>query len=496
VNIVTYRQLGAASAAAIFLFASGLPQSAPSGSSGASESAAPSAADSQIGGEKGSGGKGGIQQGPALPGAQPISGNDRVYTADQSSNTVTVINPATNEVLGTLPLGESRLDGVLGPVDDDQVNVHGLGFSRDGRYLDAVSVTSNAVQIVDTATNEVLHTYYVGRAPHEAFISPDGAQVWTAVRGQDYVSVIDLATDTETRIETGKGPSKVVFSPDGRTAYINYIDLGELDVVDVPSRRITATIELSAGGSADLAVSPDGDEVWLGHPGAGKTTVVDTQDLIVKAVLDTGPRTNHPNFVTTAEGAFAWVTVGGLDQVKVYERGAGTPALVDTIETTGHAPHGIWPSPDNTRIYVALQKSDSVDVIDTATRTVIDTVRVGQDPQALVYVARSDAGTADGLTGQGLDERVEQYPLTTTIDGAAGNATIRNVLGLDEVDVTAKGLSPDTAYDVYALAGENATKILRASSDKTGSIAEALAFVEFFDNEYDGVALTPADEKL
>src|SRR5258708_7562388 len=30
---------------------------------------------------------------PALPGAQPISGNDRVYTADQDSNTVTVINP-------------------------------------------------------------------------------------------------------------------------------------------------------------------------------------------------------------------------------------------------------------------------------------------------------------------------------------------------------------------------------------------------------------------
>ena len=40
----------------------------------------------------------GFVQAPALPGAQPITARDRVYTADQTSNTVTVISPATNEV--------------------------------------------------------------------------------------------------------------------------------------------------------------------------------------------------------------------------------------------------------------------------------------------------------------------------------------------------------------------------------------------------------------
>ncbi len=493
-TVSRYRRLAAASAAVVLLTSGGVSLAAAHDGPNPGPSAAgptPQGARTPP-----SSPHKGIRQAPALPGAQPISPDDRVYTADQTSNTVSVINPATNEVLGTLPLGGQRLDGVLGPVDDDQVNVHGLGFSRDGRYLDVVSVTSNAVQIVDTATNEVVDTTYVGRSPHEAFISPNGREVWTAVRGQDYLSVVNLRRDTEThRITTAPGPSKVVFSPDGRTAYVNHLDADELDVVDVRSKRVTDRVTLSAGGSADLAVSPDGREVWLGHPGSGKTTVVDAQTLTVKAVLDTGPRTNHPNFVTGSDGAYAWVTVGGLDEVKIYRRGDGVPALVDTIPTSGHAPHGIWPSPDNTKVYVALQKSDTVDVIDTATRSVIATLPVGQDPQALVYVARTSGGSTDGLSDQGLDERVQTYPLTTIVTGAAGAATVRDVLGLDEVDVTASGLAPGTAYDVFAIAGDTRTKLLTATSDDTGTIPEALAFVEFFDNNYDGVALAPASEQ-
>ena len=81
-------------------------------------------------GEDSTAGESGVQRAPALPGAPAISPGDRVYTADQSSNTVTVIDPSANdnegEVLGTISLGQPRLDGVLGPVDRNQVNTHGL----------------------------------------------------------------------------------------------------------------------------------------------------------------------------------------------------------------------------------------------------------------------------------------------------------------------------------------------------------------------------------
>jgi YVTN family beta-propeller protein len=98
---------------------------------------------------------------------------------------------------------------------DGQIDVHGLGFSRDGRYLDVIDVTTNAAHVIDTASNKVLRTIYLGRAPHEGFFSPDGRHLWVAERGQDTVAVIDWRSNRVVdRIVSEDGPSKVVFSPD------------------------------------------------------------------------------------------------------------------------------------------------------------------------------------------------------------------------------------------------------------------------------------------
>ena len=98
----------------------------------------------------------------------------------------------------------------------------------------------------------------------------------------------------------------------------------------------------------------------------------------VEAVLNTGPRTNHPNFVTVGGVNYAYLTVGNLNETLVFRRSAsgGPPVLVKRIDDHGDGPHGIWPSPDNTRIYVALQYSDGVDVINTKTMKVIKTLHV------------------------------------------------------------------------------------------------------------------------
>ncbi len=430
---------------------------------------------------------------PALPGAQPISGNDRVYTADQDSNTVTVINPKTDTVLGTIPLGAVRLNtnaDVLGAMYNGQIDVHGLGFSRDGRHLDVIDVTTNAVQVIDTATNKVVKTVYVGRAAHEGFFSPDGRYIWVAVRGQNYVAVIDWRSGKVVhKIYTEQGPSKVVFSPDGRLAYVNHLRALVLDVIDVATRKVIDRVPIpaAAGGSSDEGISPDGKEVWLGMPTNGKTVaVINTKTHRVEALLNTGPRTNHPNFVTVGGVNYAYLTVGNLNETLVYRRSAngGPPVLVKRIHDHGDGPHGIWPSPDNTRVYVALQYSDGLDVINTKTMKVIKTLHIGQSPMALVYVARSGPGSTTGLSHQGLGMRHEYLP--ATVQGATGRATVqvRALPGLDEVVLVGWNLPASTPFTLYAARGNSTTALMSTTTTAGGDIPEAFAYTDIFANHY------------
>src|ERR1700759_2171368 len=134
-------------------------------------------------------------QAPAAASAPdiPVSHHDRFYTADQFSNTVSVVDPADNKLLGVIRLGEP-VPANLSPLYFGQLLVHGMGFSFDHKTLDVVSIGSNSVTFIDTATNAIKHITYVGRSPHEAFFTPDDSEVWVTVRGENYVQVIDGRT--------------------------------------------------------------------------------------------------------------------------------------------------------------------------------------------------------------------------------------------------------------------------------------------------------------
>jgi YVTN family beta-propeller protein len=433
-----------------------------------------------------------------LPSATPISSRDRVYTADMASNTVSVINPKTDEVLGTIPLGTNVLGKILGPVDRSQVGVHGLGFSRDGRLLDVISVNSNAAQLIRTQDNKLASTTYLGRAPHEGFVSPDGKTLWVAIRGQRYVAVLGAHTGREVgRIGTADGPSKVVFSPDGRLAYVNHLRAREVEVVRVRDRRIIKRIFGAAPQSSDEAISPDGRELWLGHPFTGQVTVVDARRMHVLTILNTGPRTNHIAFVTKPDGPYAYVTVGGLNGTLVYRRDGAHPQLVKRIPDHGFGSHGIWPSPDGSRLYVALQNSDAVDVIDTVTDAVIHTIRVGQDPMALVYVAGAvpNGDGRRGLTRQGLDRPIEN--LTVQVRGVPGRAmlTVRKLDGIDELVLNARGLPVNRTFTVEGTRPDgNTTPLFSIRANARGSVDQALAYTRFWD-VYKRAVLARADPR-
>ena len=285
----------------------------------------------------------------------PVSHRDRVYAAEQFSNTVSVTDPADNKLVGLIRLGDPQ-PGNLSPLYRGQVLVHGMGFSPDHRTIAVVSIGSNSVTFIDTATNTVRHTTYAGRSPHEAFFTPDGNEVWVTVRGENYIDVLDGRTfEEKARIITPAGPGMQIFSPDGKYGYVCSSFNPETEVISVADHEIVGKMQQASPFCPDIAATPDGTQVWFTLKDIGRTQVFDARPPFkLLKTLDTGPITNHVNIAHNANGTFAYVTVGGLNQVKVFR--TDTFAQVATIPV-GNLPHGLWPSGDGTRIYVGLTHS-------------------------------------------------------------------------------------------------------------------------------------------
>src|ERR1700751_3128261 len=193
----------------------------------------------------------------------PVSHHDRVYAAEQFSNTVSVTDPVDNKLLGVIRLGDPQ-PANFSPLYRGQVLVHGMGFAPDHRTLAVVSIGSNSVTFIDTATNAVKHTTYVGRSPHEAFFTPDGAEVWVTVRGEDYVAVLDgNSFEEKTRIKVPAGPGMQIFSPDGKYGYVCSSFNPETVVVSVADHRIVGRVKQESPFCPNIAATPDGDPGWF-----------------------------------------------------------------------------------------------------------------------------------------------------------------------------------------------------------------------------------------
>lgn len=410
-----------------------------------------------------------------------ISNHDRVYAADQTSNTVSVIDPSTNKLLGVIRLGDP-VPASLSPIYVGQLLVHGLGYSPDSKTLAVVSVGSNSVTLIDTPTNAVKGRVYVGRSPHEAFFTPDGHELWATVRGENYVSVIDPAQMKEIRrIELSNGPGMTMFGPDGKYGFVCSSFTPELAVIEVATHQVVKRLTQASPFCPNIAVSPENDEVWITLKDVGKAQVFDAKPPFAqKALLETGPITNHVNFVNNKNGKFAYVTIGGANVVKVFRRGA-TPDLVATI-SVGNLPHGIWQSGDGSRVYVALENGETAAAIDALTNKVIANIPIGQTTQALVYVPNAvpnGAATENlvPLGEAGNTARLRLQSAGAALPNAQGSAAVNSLGLLDLVQITGAGLSPKSQYEVYLAESDHAPfgklkplAILKTNPDGAGSV--------------------------
>jgi len=243
-----------------------------------------------------------------------------VYTGNYDNNTVSVLDTATNQIVGNpIPVGEAPST---------------LAVTPNGKTLYVGDESDNNLRAIDTRTNQVVATLpltYEGvdREASVIAIAPDGKTAYVSSYGLDAVLVIDIQTNqiSGSPILLGGTPWGVAFSPDGSVAYVTNLDDGKIEVISTATRQVVGAIPVGIE-PINLVFSPDGRTAYIANEGDGTVSIVDTATRQV----------------------------------------VGDPIAVIAV------------TPDGSKVYVSNEADDTVTAINTATRQPVATIPTGDEP--------------------------------------------------------------------------------------------------------------------
>lgn len=316
----------------------------------------------------------------------------RIYVANESSSSVTVLDAGSLKVIGT--------------VDPRNAWTHDLALARDGKRLFATNLASGRLSIIDTETLVTIASIPTGSRCHVVTLTNDNRHAWVANIAEDDISIIDTGTlRTLGSIPVGGGPTGLTFSRDGRFAYVSnqgatrldaavqlaahqHVDApgqvshGTVAIIETASHRVIKSIPVGANPHF-LVLGPDG-RIWGTNTGGNDIYVIDpaTQEKI--ASLEVGPNPQQIAFAYRGMvGPNAYVTVGGGNKVVMVSTDPRGLRILGEIPV-GQAPDGIAANQEGTRLYVGHEVSNDLWAIDTSTNQVIEKVPVGHKPIRVV----------------------------------------------------------------------------------------------------------------
>jgi YVTN family beta-propeller protein len=266
-----------------------------------------------------------------------------------------VIDTATNAVASTITVGPPYLgvssDG--GPLGSGRNGVGpiGLALSPNGAllYVTQPFVTSpgpSTLSVIDTATNTVVATVPVP----DGVIYPTG--VWLA--------------------------GAIAVTPNGAFVYVTSVLAGVLSVFDTATNALVTTVPMGGLQASSIAFTPDGAFAYISNQSGTAQYVIDTATYAVINVVDFGGTSRW--VAITPNGASAYFDSEGLGlehTMTVFD--IATASVVAFIGSI-FSPRGLAITPDSAFVYVASVDGNYVNVIDTATNTVVATVPVGFAP--------------------------------------------------------------------------------------------------------------------
>lgn len=302
------------------------------------------------------------------PPPKPEGLNTRVYTANESSNTVTVLDGDTYQVIGD--------------IETLNYGAHDLALSRDGKQLWVTNLANGRVSVIDTESRKTIASIYTGTRAHVVALTNNNKHAWVANISDNTISIIDstifriLGT-----IPVGKGPMGIAFSRDGKFAYVSTQDK-MVNIIDTSAHQVIKQIPVGPNPHF-LTLGPDGN-IWGTNTGSNDIYVIDTTTNEIAKTIEVGPAPQQIAFALKGTaGPNAYVTVTGINKVVVVDATSPTLAIREQIDV-GDGPNGIWANAVGTKIYVGHTKSNNVMVVDTGTSQVLSTLPVGIKPIRVV----------------------------------------------------------------------------------------------------------------
>jgi len=305
----------------------------------------------------------------------------RVYVPNRTSNDVWVIDPATLKVIDKYKVG---------------INPQHVVPSWDLKTLwvnnNAEGRPDGSVTPIDPLTGKPGKSIPVDD-PYNMYFTPDGSSaivVAEAHKRLDFRDPQTMALKFSIATPECRGINHADFSIDGRYAIFTCEYAKSVAKIDLVERKVAGYLKFSKGGMPqDVRISPDGRIFYVADMKAEGVFVVDGDKLTEIGHIKTGIGTH--GLYPSRDGTKLYVANRGVARVYGPPKGKGSVSIIDfatrKVETTWPIPGGGSPdmgniSIDGKQLWLSGRYDNCVYVIDTTTGDV-KSIPVKTEPHGL-----------------------------------------------------------------------------------------------------------------
>jgi YVTN family beta-propeller protein len=205
----------------------------------------------------------------------PLVGPDgRLYVTTELTNSITVIDPRTREIVDRIPTG--------------QAESHMLALTRDGKRAYTSNVGPGTVSAIDLEGKKVLAVIPVSGRAQRISLSIDDRRVFTADQTEPRLAVIDTAGN---RLEQWVALPGLAYgtapTPDGRFLLLALIGVNKVAVLDLEKMQVTETIDVPKAPQ-EVVVRDDGRFAYVSCDASHQVAVIDLKEWRVERLIEAG----------------------------------------------------------------------------------------------------------------------------------------------------------------------------------------------------------------